>query len=172
MSRSVISRVIFMLVTTVGSQGCGWLIAPGREIGEDVCRRRSCAGHRPGSCRAAWDREPGRQCQLVWARGRRRAGLADGRSGVCAAGVPVSVRKLGVTDIAGQGGQLQSRLLARHFTACCPAQLLTDSRGCVRVVCNLVDYRQLAKERDGVTGCEQCDTAAVALHYRLGWAVW
>jgi hypothetical protein len=175
MSRSILGRVIFV-VGTVGFQACGLVIAPASEVGKDVRRRRSCAGRRPGACAAARDREPDRCPQLVWVREHRRAGPAGGRSGLRAAGVPVFVRKMGITDIAGQGDQLQGRLLAQRFTGRCFAQVLTNSRGWARETCNLVGYGQLAKKRGGLTDCEhgnaQCNTATVALRYRGGWPVW
>lgn len=175
MSRSVLGHVIFAL-GAVGSQSCGLVIAPASEVGTDVCRRRSGAGRRRGACQAARDRGLGRQSQLVWVRGCRRAGPVGGYSGLHAAGVPVSVRKVGVTDVAGQGGRLQGRLLGQRFTARCPARVLTNSRGRAREVCNLVDHGQPPKKGGGLTDCEHddalCDTAAVPLHHRWGWAVW
>ena len=68
----------------------------------------------------------------------------------------VAVSKLGGAGIASQGGQLLGRLLAQRF----PARVLTISRGWAREVCNLVDYRQLAKQRAGASA-----------HYRWGWEV-
>jgi hypothetical protein len=72
-----------------------------------------------------------------------------------------------------RGPGRQTRLSAQRFTARQPCQLLTNFRPWVSKVCHLVDYRQLATKRGGLTRFEhdaQCGVAAGPLSCGLRWA--